>query len=66
MGSRDKKALHKTWIALCLLIGKKSDLDDVSRSNWHTGLSSGATFLDIGRTVLEKGVTVVVFEIFLL
>ena len=44
---------------------KKSDLDDVLRSNWHTGLSSGATFLDIGRTVFEKGVTVVVFEIFL-
>ena len=35
----------------------------VLRSNWHTGLSSGATLLDIGRTVFEKGVTVVLLEI---
>ena len=35
------------------------------RSNWHTGLSSGAKFLDIGRTVFKKGVTVVVLEIYL-
>ena len=33
------------------------------RRNWQTGLSSGATFLDIGRTVIEKGVTLVVLEI---
>ena len=35
----------------------------VLRSNWHTGLSSGARFLDLGRTVSERGVTVVVLEI---
>ena len=35
----------------------------VLRSNWHTGLSSGATLLDIGRAVFEKGVTVVLLEI---
>ena len=32
-------------------------------SNQQTGLSSGTKFLDIGRTVLEKGVTVVLLEI---
>ena len=41
IGSRDKD-LHKTWLKVCLLIGTNSDLNDVLRSNWHTGLSSGA------------------------
>ena len=63
MGSSDKKDLHKTWLTTCLLIGANSELHEVLRSNWHTGLSSGARFLDIGRTVLEKGVTVVLLEI---
>ena len=36
------------------------------RRNWQTGLSSGTKFLDIVRTVFEKGVTVVVLEISLL
>ena len=62
MGSSDKKDLHKTWLTACLLIGANSDLH-VLRSNWHTGLSSGARFLDLGRTVSERGVTVVVLEI---
>ena len=53
-GSRDKKGLHKT----CLLIGANSGLHDVLSSDWRTGLSLGAKFLDIGRTVFEKGVTV--------
>ena len=30
--------------------------------NWHTGFSSGAKFLEIGRTVFKKGVPVVVLE----
>ena len=63
MGSRGKKNLHKTWLTVCLLIGTNSDLHDVLRRNWRTGLSSGAKLLDVGRTVLEKGVTVVVLEI---
>ena len=33
---------------------------------WQTSLSSGTKFLDIVRTVFEKGVTVVVLEISLL
>ena len=33
------------------------------RSNRQAGLSSGIMFLDIGRTVLEKGATVVVSEV---
>ena len=33
------------------------------RSHWQTVLSSGTKFLDIGRTVFEKGVIVVVLEI---
>ena len=57
MGSLDKK---------CLLIVTNSDLHDVLRSNWQTGLLSGTNFLDIGRRVFEKGVTVVVLEICLL
>ena len=57
-GSRDEKGLHKTWLTGCLLTGAKSGLHDVLRSDWRTGLSLGATFLDIGRTFLEKGVTV--------
>ena len=36
------------------------------RRNWQTSLSSGTKFLDIVRTVFEKGVTVVVLEISLL
>ena len=63
MGSRDKKDLHKTWLTVYLLTETNSGLDDVLRSNWHTGLSSGAKFLDIGRKVFEKGVTVVVLQI---
>ena len=63
IGSRDKKDLHKKWLKVCLLIKKNSDWHDVLRSNWHTGLSSGATFLNIGTTVFERSVTVVVLEI---
>ena len=63
MGSSDKKDLHKKWLRVCLLIGANSDLHDVLRSNWQIGLSSGARFLDVGKTVFEKGVTVVVLEI---
>ena len=33
------------------------------RSNWQTGSSSGTKFLDMGRTVFENGITVVVLEI---
>ena len=63
MRSRDRKDLHEIWLTVCFLIGRNSDLHDVLRSNWYTGLSSGAKFLDIGRTVFEKVVTVVVLEI---
>ena len=63
MGSSDKKYLHKTWLTVCLLIGANSDLHDVLRSNWHTGLSSGVRFLETGRTVFETGLTVLVLEI---
>ena len=42
---------------------KNSDLHDALRNNRQTGLSSGTKFLDIGRTVLEKGVTMVALEI---
>ena len=59
MESRDKKDLHKIWLTVCPLIGTNSDLHDVLRSNWYIGLSSAAKFLDIGRTVFEKGITVV-------
>ena len=58
IGSLNKKDLHKTWLTVCLLIGTNSDLH-VLRYNWHTGLSWRAKFLDIGRRVFEKGVTVV-------
>ena len=63
MGSSDEKDLHKTWLTVCILIGANSDLHDVLRCNWHTGFSSGARFLDIGKTNFEKRVTVVVLEI---
>ena len=46
MRSRGKKDLCKTWLTVCLLIGTSSELH-VLRINWHAGLSSGATFLDI-------------------
>ena len=64
MRSRDRKDLHEIWLTVCFLIGRNSDLHDVLRSNWYTGLSSGAKFLDIGRTVFEKVVAVVVLEIY--
>ena len=63
MESRDKKDLHKTWLTVCLLIGTNSDFHDELRNNCRTGVSSGPKILDIGRTVFEKGVTVVVLEI---
>ena len=47
---------------VCLLIESNSDLH-VLRSNWHKGLTSGAKFLDIGRTVFKKSVTVAALEI---
>ena len=62
MRSREKKDLHKTWLTVCLLNETNSDLH-VLRSNWHNCLSSGAKFLDIGRTVFKKGVTVAALEI---
>ena len=42
---------------------KNSDLHDALRNNRQTGLSSGTKFLDIERTVLEKGATAVALEI---
>ena len=54
MGSSDKKDLHKTWLTVCILIGANSDLHDVLRGNWHTGLSSGARFLDIGNSCIRN------------
>ena len=65
MGSRDKKDLYKTRLPVCLLIGTNSDLHDVLHSNRQTGLSSGAKFLHMERTVFEKGVAVVVLELYL-
>ena len=53
MGSHDKKDLCKTWLTVCLLIGTSSELHVLS-INWHTGLSSGATFLDIGSTIYQR------------
>ena len=38
-------------------------LHDALHSNWYRGLSPRAKFLDVGRIVFEKGVTVVVLEI---
>lgn len=48
-------SMHFKW--------NKFRLHDALRNNRQTGLSSGTKFLDIGRTVLEKGVTVVALEI---
>ena len=53
-----------TWNMINLLLGRNLDLHDVLRSNWYIRLSSGAKFLDIGRTVFEKVVAVVVLEIY--
>ena len=58
MESLDKKDLHKTWLTVYLLTGTNSDLHDMLRSNCHTSLSSGAKFLDVGRKIFEKGITV--------
>ena len=51
-------SMHFKW--------KNSNLHDALRNNRQTGLSSGTKFLDIERTVLEKGVTAVALEICLL
>ena len=48
-------SMHFKW--------KNSVLHDALRNNRQIGLSSGTKFLDIGRTVLEKGVTAVALEI---
>ena len=63
MGSHDKNDLHGIWLTVCLLIGTNPDLYDVLLSNWQTGLFSGTTFLDIGRTVFENDATVFALEI---
>ena len=63
MVSPDKKDLHKTWLTVCLLTETNSALHDALHSNWYRGLSPRAKFLDVGRIVFEKGVTVVVLEI---
>ena len=49
-------------MTVCQLIRTNSDLHDMLCRNWHTGFSSGAKFLEIGRTVFKKGVPVVVLE----
>ena len=58
MGSGDKKDLYKIWLRVCTLIKTNSDLHDMLCSNWQRGLSSGTKFLDIGRTVFEKSVSI--------
>ena len=58
VGSCDKKALHKTWVTVCILIGTNSDLHYALCIKRQTGLSSGTKFLGVG-----KGVTVFVLEI---